>query len=188
MTIEIEKKYELSQNDYALIKDKCKFIKQEEIKDYYLDTSDFKLLKDNNYLRMRNGLYEFKDTTYHSDTKLCTSQEIQDEEEIEKILQERYNISIDDTIWAIFIHTIREKYSYIFQWIDVYIDIDRYQYGERYEIEILIPDNNIIDGNAIIDSVRKEIGLTAGDTNSGKIVNVAMHQNIWFYEVLLNQF
>jgi uncharacterized protein YjbK len=41
MQKEIEKKYELTSHDYQIIKDKCEFISEEELKDYYLDTPDF---------------------------------------------------------------------------------------------------------------------------------------------------
>jgi uncharacterized protein YjbK len=41
MQREIEKKYELTNYDYDIIKNKCKFIEDKELKDYYLDTADF---------------------------------------------------------------------------------------------------------------------------------------------------
>ncbi|MGB2111416.1 MAG: CYTH domain-containing protein [Patescibacteria group bacterium] len=60
MQKEIEKKYELTNHDYEIIKDKCSFVKDEELKDYYLDTADFILGKNDYFLRLRNGKYELK--------------------------------------------------------------------------------------------------------------------------------
>jgi hypothetical protein len=51
--IELEKKYNLSEKDYRIIKDKCEFIKEVNLKDYYLD-KDLILVKNNYYLRLRN--------------------------------------------------------------------------------------------------------------------------------------
>jgi len=60
MQREIEKKYELTNHDYEIIKDKCSFVKDQELKDYYLDSTVFTLAKNKFYLRLRNGKYELK--------------------------------------------------------------------------------------------------------------------------------
>jgi inorganic triphosphatase YgiF len=53
MKIELEKKYNLSKEDYKIIRDNCEFIKEVSLKDYYLD-KDFILSKNKYYLRLRN--------------------------------------------------------------------------------------------------------------------------------------
>jgi uncharacterized protein YjbK len=53
MQLEIEKKYNLTEQDYEIIKEKTKFLEEVEIKDYYLD-NDLILAKHNYYLRLRN--------------------------------------------------------------------------------------------------------------------------------------
>jgi uncharacterized protein YjbK len=45
MIIEIEKKYELTDDDYKIIKEKCNFVSKKEIIDKYYDTKDYKLFK-----------------------------------------------------------------------------------------------------------------------------------------------
>jgi uncharacterized protein YjbK len=53
MKIEIEKKYNLTKQDYEIIKEKAKLVEEIKIKDYYLD-KDLILAKHNYYLRLRN--------------------------------------------------------------------------------------------------------------------------------------
>ncbi|MEA1973348.1 MAG: hypothetical protein U9N34_08665, partial [Candidatus Cloacimonadota bacterium] len=53
MKLEIEKKCNLTKQDYKIIKEKTKFIEEVEIKDYYID-KDLVLAKHNYYLRLRN--------------------------------------------------------------------------------------------------------------------------------------
>jgi hypothetical protein len=53
MQIEIEKKYNLTEDDYSIIKNKTIFLREVNLKDYYLDR-EFILAKNNHYLRLRN--------------------------------------------------------------------------------------------------------------------------------------
>ena len=86
MKIEIEKKYELTDHDYSIIRKSCAFISSNEIKDYYLDDTNYTLLSNNCYLRMRNGKYELKIVHFDRDTDLVSSEEYDNEEIInEKI-------------------------------------------------------------------------------------------------------
>jgi hypothetical protein len=63
--------------------------------------------------------------------------------------------------------------------------VDRYQYDARYEIEIILDDNSEFDWEEKIESFRKMIGLEAdGGRNAMKVETCAMHQNIWYYEVV----
>ena len=191
MQIEIEKKYNLTETDHNIIKEKCEFIEEVVLKDYYLD-KDLVLAKNQTYLRLRNWIYELKIISYNPDTKLVSSEEYDDEEEIEKILS-KYWITTDDVTGIMFIETTRNKYKYIFNWQDLNIDVEKYQYWTRYEIEIVYLEEweNLdrqkkeIELNWLIENFRKEIGLSAeSDINSIKSITCAMHQNIELYEIM----
>ena len=191
MQIEIEKKYNLTDEDYSIIKEKTNFIEKVNLKDYYLD-KDLILAENNYFLRLRNWVYELKISNSSKQKWIDSCEEYDNEDEInEKIKQ--FWITTDDVIWICFIDTFREKYEYNFKWQKITIDIDKYQYWKRYEIEILyeskenkeereITEEKI---NNLIEDFRKEIWLTAESNNeSYKIINCAMHQNIDLYEIL----
>ncbi len=191
MQIEIEKKYHLTNSDHAIIKDKCDFIKEVTLEDYYLD-KNFTLIKKGCFLRLRNGLYEFKIQHFNEKTRLASSEEYEDEEEIEKILK-NYWISTEDVKWIMFIKTVRQKYTYNYKWQKINIDVEQYQYWTRYELEILYQEEwkdinrekKEEELNALIENFRKELWLTAGsDVTTLKWVMCAMHQNIELYEIM----
>lgn len=190
MQIEIEKKYNLTDSDYKIIKEKTKFIKEVNLKDYYLD-KDFILAKNNYYLRLRNWVYELKIIKFNTETKLVSSEEYDNEYEINEKIS-KFWITTDDVIWIMFVDTFREKYEYNFKWQKIIIDIDKYQYWSRYEIEIVYEakqwDNKqeIEEKlNNLIEDFRKEIWLTAqNDISSSKTITCAMHQNIELYEIM----
>ena len=190
MQIEIEKKYNLTPEDYEIIKEKTKFKEEVNLKDYYLD-KDLILVKNKYYLRLRNWIYELKICKYNPELWLESCEEYDNEDEInEKIKQ--FNITTDNVIWICFIDTYREKYEYIFKWQKISIDIDKYQYWKRYEIEIVYNSKSSDNREEIekelsilIEDFRKEIWLTANnDVWALKIVNCAMHQNIDFFEII----
>ncbi|MCP4523186.1 MAG: CYTH domain-containing protein [Candidatus Gracilibacteria bacterium] len=184
MQKEIEKKYELTASDYAIIQDKCEFIEKQELKDYYLDTAEFTLAKHDYFLRLRNGKYELKILTVTGEVH--ESEEYEDEDIINEKLSE-FDITIDDTTGVTFVDTNREKYHYNLNGIEFHIDIDRYQYDSRYEIEIIITDGSDFDGEAKIEGLRKLLGLTAdGGKKALKLETCAMYQNIGYYEIISN--
>lgn len=190
MQIELEKKYNLTKEDYKIIRDKFEYIKDIDLKDYYLD-KDLILLKNKHYLRLRNGLYELKIINFNPETQLVSSEEYEDEDEINKCL-EKFNLTIDDCTWIIFIDTKREKYKHIFNWYEINIDVEEYQYNTRYELEIVYQEENIQNReikekelNNLLENFRKEFWLTAiSDVNASKFITCAMYQNIEIYELL----
>ena len=190
MQIEIEKKYNLTKEDYKIIRDNFKFTTEVDLKDYYLD-KDLILLKNNYYLRLRNWKYELKINQFNPETKLNSSEEYENEEEINELL-ERFDVNIDDCKWILFIDTKREKYIFDFKWYQINIDVEQYQYGTRYELEIVYNENNVekrnekeIELNNILDEFRNKFWLTAvSDVNSSKIITCAMYQDIEIYEYL----
>ncbi len=182
MQIEIEKKFNLSENDYKIIKEKCNFIKEVELKDYYLD-KDFILTKNNYYLRLRNGVYELKISSFNHKTKLVKSEEYDNENIINEKIK-KFNISTENVEWIIFVNTKRQKFNYEFKWYNINVDVEEYQYGTRYELE-LISDESEEKLNKIIEDFIKHLWLEAfNDINSSKIITTAMYQNIEMYEIL----
>lgn len=186
MHIEIEKKYTFRLDDYEKIIANCKRIWVEELKDYYLDTPDYRLFKAMYYLRMRNGIYELKITRINYETNLVISDEIIWDEEIDSVLKKEFNISIDDTIWAIFIDTSREKFEYKMWWETINIDIDSFQYWKRYEIEVVSETKTEAEVNDLIEDFRKKLWLesTFDAETSWKATVCARNQNIEVYEIL----
>lgn len=191
MQIELEKKYNLTKNDYKIIKENCEFKENVNLKDYYLD-SDFILTKNNYYLRLRNWIYELKISKFDEKTKMVSSEEYDDEDEINEKLK-KFNISIDDCSWIIFVDTTREKYSYNYNWTIISIDVEEYQYGTRYELELVYNQENEDktrkeieqELNKTLDEVIKKLWLKAeSNINSSKIITCAMYQNIEMYEIL----
>lgn len=191
MQIELEKKYNLSKEDYKIIRENCEFIKEVNLKDYYLD-KDMILTKNDYYLRLRNWIYELKISKFNEQTKMVSSEEYENEDEINKCL-EKFNITIDDVTGIIFVDTTREKYKYNYKWYVINIDVEEYQYWTRYELEIIYneEDKNInrleIEKklNNIIDDFIKELRLSwESNIDSSKIITCAMYQNIEMYELL----
>ena len=191
MKIELEKKFNLTKEDYKIIRDNCEFIEEINLKDYYLDKNMI-LTKNNYFLRLRNGQYELKISRFNSETKMVSSEEYETEEEINKCL-EKYNMTIDDANWSIFVDTIREKYKYNFNWNLINIDVEEYQYWTRYELEVVYNEENKNSNRVeiesklsdIMDNFIKELWLIAqNDINSSKIITCAMYQNIEMYEIL----
>lgn len=191
MQIELEKKYNLTKQDYKTLREKCDFIEEVNLKDYYLD-KDMILTKNDYYLRLRNWIYELKISKFNKQTKMVSSEEYTNEDEINKCL-EKFNITIDDCEWIIFVDTKREKYIYNYQWTKINIDIEQYQYWTRFELEIVYNENlgnkkrEEIESELsdIMDWFINELWLEAeSDINSSKIITCAMYQNIDMYNIL----
>lgn len=187
MKIEIEKKYDLTLSDSERIKEKCTFISDSSIQDYYLDDNDFTLFKNNYKLRLRNGKYELKIKAVIDSTAASRSIEIDDEEKIEEQLK-KFNLSTDTVTGVLEIHTQIKKYKYDFKNHEFIIDIQKYKYNDRYEVELLLDDDTNVDANNLIDNFRSHIWLVSREQESieGKIICCAMHENIPLYEVILN--
>ena len=191
MQIELEKKYNLSKEDYKIIRENCEFVKEVNLKDYYLD-KDMILTKNDYYLRLRNWIYELKISKFNEQTKMVSSEEYENEDEINKCL-EKFNITIDDVTGIIFVDTTREKYKYNYKWYVINIDVEEYQYWTRYELEIIYNEENKNINrleiekklNNIIDDFIKELRLSwESNIDSSKIITCAMYQNIEMYEIL----
>ncbi len=187
MITEIEKKYSFNKNDYEQIVKNCKYESTQEIKDYYLDNSDYILFKNNYFLRLRDWIYELKISSLDKNTWIVISKEIIWDDEIDEILQNNFWITIDETIWVIFVETTREKYSYTIDWEKINIDIDSFQYWKRYELEIISSSKTENEVNQIIEKFRKELWLfSTYDQSAWKVMVCARNQNLEIYEIMNN--
>ena len=184
----MEKKYWFNQEDYEIITSNCELESKTEIKDYYLDLPDYRLFKNDHYLRMRNWIYELKISKLVKENWLVVSSEITDEDEIEKILKEKFNMSVDDTTWVLYIETNREKYTYELDWETITVDVDFYQYDKRYEIEITSEIKTEEEVNQLIEDFRKKLWLRSTYDNwAWKVFICSQHQNIEIFEILNNK-
>lgn len=159
MIIEIEKKYELTDDDYKIIKEKCNFVSKKEIIDKYYDTKDYKLFKLWYKYRIRNWKTELKLRIDDPIKKFSRSNEYSDLKTINSELS-KLGLKSEDLNEILVVITNREKYNYMFKWINFIIDIDKYKYWERYEIELNFDDDSWIDVSKIIDDFRKHLWLT----------------------------
>lgn len=185
MKIEIEKKYELTDHDVEIIEKNCNFIREEQLTDYYLDDTNFTLFTNDVHLRLRNGKYELKVEEYNTETHTARALEFDTDEEIEKFLQKKFQLSIDDTSGVIKIESQRKKYAYTHKNRTIHFDLDDYGYGSRYEIEILVDDDNKLNTEEIFQEIREALWLTALiSLDGGKGYLTAMHQNIALFEIL----
>lgn len=187
MKIEIEKQFELTTQDYEVIKQKCEFISKKEIIDIYLDTDNYIVFNKNYRARIRNWKPELKIKSYNKVTKLDTSFEYETIKEIEKELEKLW-IKFEDLIEVLEVKTNREKYKYFLNWIEFIVDIDIYKYWKRYEIELLFDDDSWIDWAKLINDFRKHIWLNSKeqDESMWKIRTTSKFENKKLYEIISN--
>ncbi len=178
--LEIEKKFNLSNKDYNIIKSKLILVKKELINDIYMDTCDFKLILNRIKFRLRNGKKELKIKIWN-----ISSEEYYDNESITKLKEIWYDHKKLKKIFTV--RTNREKYEGECLWNKYIIDIDKHQYWERYEIEVVC-ENEIIWNN-IIDTIIKELDLDWEESNplENKSILHIKNQNIELYEKILLQ-
>lgn len=167
--IEVEKRYKFDiQAKERLIKS-ARFVSNLEYRDIYYDKSDCDLLRQDIYLRNRNGQFELKlpvkVASRHTGTPR-SYEEVENEDEI------RRELAIGDAMPII--RALKQHgYSNIAEYKifrstyridDLRIDIDEMDYGyEMIEIEILVDDLSDI-GNAEkrIEEIATVCGLDSG--------------------------
>jgi len=184
MNIEIEKRFELTAHDYEIIKNKCDFIYKWLIVDNFLDSKKFSITKSKQKLRIRNWNPELKVWVFNDDNEKIKSLEYEDLEDIKKELK-KLNLIFEDLDEILTIETKREKYNINYKWIDYIIDVDRYKYWERYEIEISTNDENLDNWHKLINNFRNYLWLTWIEKKwSWKFWNCAKNENSDLYEVV----
>lgn len=169
---EVEKKFKLNSSQIKKLTKGAKFLGERKMTDIYFDTDDFRLIKQDIWLRSRNGKFELK-TPLNDRSKRKTDQyeEIEDETKIKKILDFDVNKSLKNILSArkylpfCTCKTTHQK----FKIHDFIIDLDQVDFGEfKYrigEIELMVKNKSEIL------SAEKKI-LDFAQTNNLKIAPV----------------
>ena len=145
--IEVEKKFLFSSEEKERLLNGAIFISQKIFTDVYFDNNDYSLTKNDNWLRSRNGKFEYKVSLAQGATRLAEQyDEIEDEEKIKSLL----NLPPDQTMFDSLpangyfpfctCKTIRNKYNKT----GFTIDVDEVSYSDKdyiyniCEIELLV--------------------------------------------------
>ncbi len=154
--IEVEKKFQPTEEQLAAFLKDCTFVKEVKLHDLYYDYPDYRLWKKQIFLRNRNNGYELKVRVKNTEAY----EEIEDEEGIKKHLQ--INVPLSEFIEQNFIKamefkTIRKKY----QKDQFNIDVDELDFGYKcIEIEILVEDESqIAEANENIQKLVEGYGF-----------------------------
>lgn len=184
--IEIEKKYDLSDADYQSIKKNCEFISKKTIIDKFFDTADFNLFAQKIKFRERNGELQLKMKISSNTDAFSKSIEITELEEVKSKLLE-LNISYSQIQQVLEIVTEVEKFQTKFEWYDITIDVQKYKYNNRYEIELELEEDIKIDPENLINKFRASFWLNSAEqlSTETKVITYAKNENPALYEVIL---
>jgi len=183
--IEIEKKFEASEEDIGRITEDAKFIKESINKDTYYDREGFPLVKNNIFLRKRNGRFELKLYVAEKGSRVDKYLELEDDETIKSKLNIPAQKDIDEYLaeneyvpfgsWE----TKRRR----FEKDGFTIDVDSVDFGHNVvEIELMIEEGE--DTNEAADKIlnfAKTIGLEE-DKQEGKVMVFIKRNNPTAYE------
>ena len=183
--IEIEKKFEASEEDIGRITEDSKFIKESINKDTYYDREGFPLVKNNIFLRKRNGRFELKLYVAEKGSRVDKYLELEDDETIKSKLNIPAQKDIDEYLaeneyvpfgsWE----TKRRR----FEKDGFTIDVDSVDFGHNVvEIELMIEEGE--DTNEAADKIlnfAKTIGLEE-DKQEGKVMVFIKRNNPTAYE------
>ncbi len=147
--IEVEKKFVLSEEEIQGLVKGSRFVGEVELDDVYYDTPDFALMKQDRYLRRRNGQFELKvSTALVIDAPTTHYRELTNKGEI----REELGLGEGDFEWMVeragykpivSIKTLRKKYKEG----DFNIDIDSADFGhEVAEVELMVEKEEDVQG------------------------------------------
>ena len=184
--IEIEKKYKLTESDYLWIKNQCEFISRKTVVDKFFDTSDFKLFWQKIKLRERNWELQLKMKVSSNTDAFSKSIEITELEEVKSKLID-LQINYSDTKQVLEVITDVEKFQHSFRAYDFTIDIQKYKYDHRYEVELELKEDLDINPEKLINDFRYYLWLTSDEqiTNGSKVTICAKNENPALYEVIM---
>lgn len=184
--IEIEKKYELIDTDYLIIKNNCKFISKKTIVDKFFDTSDFQLFAQKIKLRERNWELQLKMKISSNTDAFSKSIEITQLWEVKSKLLD-LDINYSDTKQVLEIITEVEKFQTQYKWYDITIDIQKYKYDHRYEVELELEEDLKINPEELINNFRSELWLTSPEQSATetKVITCAKNENKALYEAIM---
>ena len=164
--IEVEKKFLVEPEDIERIVKGAEFLGEKTNKDTYYDMEDFKLMKQDIYLRERNGKYELKIGVRRKETRgvISTYRELNSEDGIKRELEISERGELSELLgkhsyqpfgsWT----TTRKQYRSG----EFGIDIDSVDFGyDVVEVELEVGDDSEVPG-AIqkILAFASELGLT----------------------------
>lgn len=190
---EVEKKFKLNSQQIKKLTKHAKFIGERVMTDIYYDTADFELIKQDVWLRSRNGKFELK-IPMSDINKRKTEQyeEIEDEIKIKKFL----NFDINESLKKILstnkyrpfcvCKTTRRKFQKDKFIIDLdLVNFDRFTYRIA-EIELMVKDKSEIAAaeKKILDFV-KENNLKRSPSR-GKVLEFLNHIMPKDYQSILN--
>lgn len=184
--IEIEKKYDLSDSDYQIIQEKCKFVSKKTVIDKFFDTSDFQLFAQKIKFRERNWELQLKMKISSNTDAFSKSIEVTELSEVKSKLSD-LNINYSDTKQVLEIVTEVEKFQTEYQWYDITIDVQKYKYNNRYEIELELEEDLDINPEELINNFRTELWLTSTEqlSTETKVITCAKNENPALYEVIM---
>ncbi len=137
--IEVEKKFQPTEEQLAKLLALATFLKEEENIDIYYDFSDYSLIKEDKRLRSRNGEWEFKSRLPNLEgSRVALTEEITKEREIlDRLNFAKYDNVADmvknEMVLLCEIKTKRRKYKID----DFHIDLDETDYGFKMcEVEL----------------------------------------------------
>ena len=178
--IEIEKKFAASEEDIKRITEGAEFIKESVNRDTYYDREGFPLVKNNMYLRERNGSFELKVFAAEKGSSVSKYLELEEEKDIKTKL----GIPDDKTI-----HEYLKENEYVpfgswdttrkrFKKEGFTVDVDSVDFGHNVlEIELLVEEGG--DTNEAADRIldfAKRSGLGEGSTE-GKVLEFIKRTN-----------
>ena len=114
--LEIEKKFELTPEEYKKISTQLTKAIHEKIEDIYYDTPVYDLTKKWQHCRLRNGELELK-----VEVGDISSQEIYGENAKQKLTELGFPFETLQKAYSI--ETNREKYTWVYQWYNFVLDI-----------------------------------------------------------------
>jgi len=144
--LEVEKKYDLLDEDLQIIDKNFNFISDKVVKDIYYDTEDFYLCKHNIWLRDRDGKLQLKYPCTDNLADINCYHEYYDDEAKQKL---QTIIWTNKLIKLAEVTTHRKKYKTTWEWYDFTIDVDDFEFGKLVEIEI--------SGEGSLDTLKEKI-------------------------------
>lgn len=146
--IEVEKKFQLTPEQMRRIKESAEFIKEVVNTDIYYDTPDYKLLRQDRWLRNRDGRFETKISPSWNQ-KINIYDEITDSEEIKKrldipTLSDNFEENLKLNGYEILVKLVTKRQKYKIR--DFIIDIDEVDYGYTIcEIEKMVENESEVE-------------------------------------------
>lgn len=183
--IEIEKKFIVSNEISNNIKNDSVFVSAKTIEDIYYDFHDFRLVKQDLWLRSRNGVVEMKipNSKCQGSENIDIYDELEDEQKIKTFLKIN---SFDNLRKIVDLTTQRETYklgefTIVFDSVTSKLNDFRYQ---LMEIEMMATDeDDIREISEKIKNLARKYQLSEGKTQ-GKVVKYLYEKDREIYDIL----